>query len=127
MKSTLATEALYVPGIAAVKFSVLLLYGRVFPDRQFRAILWGVGGFISIYSTILFFSVIFQCIPIRRAWDFTVPATCINLGLEILIMSALNAATDFVTLCLPLPLLWKLQVHKQRKIQLFAVFLLGGL
>lgn len=89
--------------------------------------LWALGGFILLYSIILFFSVIFQCNPVRGAWDFTVPSKCIKLSLEIMVMSALNATTDFLTLCLPLPLLWKLHLPKQRKIQLMGIFLLGGL
>ena len=38
-----------------------------------------------------------------------------------------NIVTDLVILCLPLPVLWNLQMAKQRKKQLTGVFALGGL
>ena len=110
-----------------MKLSVLLLYRRVFPNPRFRAILWLVGIFILCYSITLFFGVIFQCNPIKGAWDLTLGAKCINLSLVILTMSCLNALTDFITLLLPLPLLWKLHLPRQRKVQLMGIFLLGGL
>lgn len=125
-KSTIATEVFYCPAIACVKFSVLLLYRRIFPNRGFRIIIWSLGAFIVCYSLVLFFGIIFQCKPIRGAWDPTVEAKCIDLGLIILITSALNVFTDVSTLCLPLPLLWKLNLPKERKVQLTGIFLLGG-
>lgn len=127
LQSTIATEVFYCPAIACVKFSVLLLYRRIFPNRGFRIITWSLGAFIICYSLVLFFGIIFQCKPIRGAWDPTVEAKCIDLGRIILITSALNVFTDVSTLCLPLPLLWRLNLPKERKVQLTCIFLLGGL
>ena len=127
VQSTIATEMFYCPTIACVKFSVLLLYRRIFPNPRFRMIMWSLGAFIVCYSLVLFFGIIFQCNPIRGAWEPGLDAKCIDLGLIILVTSALNVFTDVSTLCLPLPLLWGLNLPKERKVQLTGIFLLGGL
>ena len=70
----------------------------------------------------------FQCNPIAFAWDKTIPnGKCIDFNMMCLTTSILGVVTDFATLLLPLPILWKLQMHKKRKWGLTGVFLLGGL
>lgn len=39
---------------------------------------------------------------------------------------ALNAATDVIIICIPIPVLWRLKVSNTQKIQLSAIFALGG-
>lgn len=126
-QSAIVTEVFYCPAIACVKFSVLLLYRRIFPNPRLRTIMWSLGAFIVCYSLILSFCVIFQCKPVRGAWDPMIDAKCFDLDIVILVTSSLNVFTDVFTLCLPLPLLWRLNLPKERKVQLTAIFLLGGL
>lgn len=125
-KSTIVTEVFYCPAIACVKFSVLLLYRRIFPNPRLRIIIWCLGAFILCYSLVLSFCIIFQCKPIRGAWDPMIDAKCFNLKIVILLTSSLNVFTDVLTLCLPLPLLWRLKLPKEKKVQLTGIFLLGG-
>lgn len=42
-------------------------------------------------------------------------------------MGILNAITDFVTLILPMPMLYNLQMPRAKKVQVMLIFLLGGL
>ena len=42
-------------------------------------------------------------------------------------MGSLNVATDVTTLCLPMPLLWRLNISVERRLQVMSMFLLGGL
>lgn len=42
-------------------------------------------------------------------------------------MGSLNVATDVITLCLPMPLLWRLKISVERRLQVMSMFLLGGL
>lgn len=120
---------LYTPAIAAVKFSVLLLYRRLFPGRTFQKTLWVLGGFIFCYTVTQELTVVLECIPVAGAWNPAIhaKAKCIRLNLEWVIMASLNVVTDVLTLFLPLPLLWRLQIDKERKYQLIGIFLLGGL
>ena len=127
-KVVIATEVLYNPAIACVKLSCLLLYRRVFPSKRFHIVLYVIGGLIFAYSWIIMITAIFQCSPIKAAWDMTVKnPKCIKFNVEVVFFSGLNAATDLITICLPLPLLWKLQLPLEKRIQLMGLFLAGGL
>ena len=123
----IATEMIYNPASAAVKICILLLYHRIFPMHQFRIILWSVGCFITCCCVAMSFVVIFQCRPIRAAWDTKVEGHCINLVAPYVILGSFNALTDIIALCLPMPFLWRLHVDKVRKVQLIGTFSVGTL
>ena len=113
---------------ACIKFSILSFYHRIFSvSRPFIITLWCVGVFIFCYSMAQTFGAIFQCVPIRAAWDPTVPRRCIRTDLGATIIAALNVVTDFVVLTLPMPLLWHLQSSRKQRYQIMGIFLLGGL
>ena len=42
-------------------------------------------------------------------------------------MAWLNMLIDIATLCVPFPLVWRLQIEVAYKVQLIGVFLLGSL
>ncbi len=125
-KTILAIEVEYRPAIAAVKLSVLLLYRRLFPNYRFQIIASCVGGLILCYTVIGVLVVIFECQPVEAAWEPLMNGSCIHLNVEAMCMSTMNIITDFVTLILPMPLLWRLQISRGRKIQLMGIFLTGG-
>lgn len=125
-QAVLATEVLYNPAIACVKFSFLLFFRRVFPGRRFHALLWLVGTIVFIYSWIIIFSAIFQCQPIRATWDMSVKhAKCMKFNVEVVVFAVFNVITDVTILIIPIPILWKLQIPWSKKVQLMAVFLTG--
>ncbi|KAL8948273.1 MAG: hypothetical protein Q9222_005521 [Ikaeria aurantiellina] len=126
-KTVYATELFYNPAIATVKLSALLLYARIFPGRTFRIILWAFGTFIALYNIIEVFLFIFHCDPINGAWDMSVKAKCLDLSTDVTVIGALNGATDIITVLLPLPQLWKLQLPMGQRLQLMGIFLLAGL
>lgn len=92
--------------IASVKISILLLYLRIFPSPRFRLIVWSVSCFVlccCITQTLL---IIFQCRPVKAAWDLEVKGQCIRLNLTYVILGSFNALTDIIAPCLPMPFLW---------------------
>ena len=84
-----------------------------------------VGVFVICWGITYEFINIFQCVPIRSLWDPTVKGRCLNYGSTSLSASLLNVATDFVILALPLPLIWKLQIAKDKKWALTGTFAIG--
>ena len=68
-----------------------------------------------------------QCLPIRADWQSSVPPKCVNLKVELIILSPINAITDITILALPMPLIWRLHTTRSRKLQVSCTFLLGGL
>ncbi|KAI4284402.1 MAG: hypothetical protein L6R38_001455 [Xanthoria sp. 2 TBL-2021] len=126
-KAVITVELFYCIAIASVKWSCLLLYRRLFPTRGFQNILWAVAVFIGLYTAIQGFLVVFQCKPIKAAWDTSIKAECINLSAMSIVTASLNVATDIVTLTLPLPLIWRLQLPRAQRLQVCGIFLLGSL
>ncbi|KAM0796141.1 hypothetical protein BDR22DRAFT_893479 [Usnea florida] len=123
----LAHLILYNPAIALAKISILVLYRRIFPGHRLLIILWTVGAFVVCYCTAQFFVLLIQCRPIQAAWDPTVPnPVCIRVNTTYIVIGSFNALTDIVTLCIPIPILWRLQVSRERRAQLIGMFMLGG-
>ncbi|PLB47435.1 hypothetical protein P170DRAFT_478283 [Aspergillus steynii IBT 23096] len=122
-----ATFLLYGCAITAVKVSVLLFYRRMFPTRTIKILLI----VLSVLSTIWFLLItlfsIFQCMPVRKAWDPTVPGKCIP-HLDIFIgMQATNIFLDIAVLCLPISAVMDLNISRSRRIAVAGIFSLGGL
>ena len=126
-QSMLASDILYFPAMGLVKISTLLLFGRIFPVQKFHLILRAVGLFISVYSTISVIIMIFQCRPLKGAWDPTIKPDCVPLSNFLIFMGSMNVLTDFLLLCLPLPQLWKLQMRRGTKMQVIGLFSIGSL
>lgn len=128
-KAILTTEVLYTPASTSIKFSILLLYRRIFPSKKLKIVLQCIAGFLVIFALTQMLSVIFQCTPVAALWNPTAHpgATCDSYTPALILFGAVNAATDVIILCLPMPLLWRLHVTKTRRNQLMGMFLLGGL
>ena len=118
---------MYILAIATVKVSVLLFYRRIFPSPRFHIILRIVGGFIICYSVVQLLVFIFQCRPVQAAWDPFIKAECVKINDSFIVMGAFDVLTGVTTLCLPIPLIWQLQVSKRSRIQLMSIFILGAL
>lgn len=79
LKHLLAFECLYVTAVAAVKLSILAMYLRIFPSREFRIGAWVIGSTIIAWWIAIVLVCIFQCNPIYIAWVPWDKGTCINL------------------------------------------------
>ena len=126
-KLVLVTEVMYAPGFAAVKLSVLFLYRRLFPNRRLHIIIYCVGAFIVCYTIAGVLVPIFECRPVEAAWEPFVKGDCVQLNTESIVTGLFNVITDVVTLILPMPMLWRLQISRNRKLQLTGMFLTGGM
>lgn len=128
-QAVLVTECLYTPASTAIKFSILLLYRRLFPSKKFRKVLWAIAGFLVFFALAQMLSVIIQCIPVAALWNrMAYPnAHCGNYNIALIVFAVVNALSDIVILSLPMPLLWHLHTNKTRRKQLIGIFGLGGL
>ena len=126
-KLVVAGQIVYNPAVVAIKSSILLLYRRLFPGRHFQIVLWCVGGFVLSYSFAQSVVEVFECSPVNSLWNPQVKGKCINLSAELVASSVLNVVTDVFILVLPLPILWRLQISLERKLELIGIFSLGGL
>ena len=126
-QSAIVGQVIYCLPMACVKLSILFLYRRLFPSKRLKKALIVIGIFVLSYSIAAVFVVIFQCYPIQSNWDPTVTGYCVSYGDFLTVNGVFNILSDFVILCVPLPILWRLQVSKNQKWVLSGMFLLGGL
>lgn len=113
--------------IVTIKWGILAFYHRIFPQRWFRLGLLGLALFMGAWMFTTVFAIIFQCTPIEYNWDTTIPGGhCIDIGQFALATSILNVLTDVAVLILPLPLVWQLNVSRQKRRGLVFVFAMGG-
>lgn len=128
MKIIFAYVVLYATTVPMVKLSVLLLYRRVFRltwTLYFCAFL-SIGYAISVSTTISL-----ACVPTSFFWtQWVYPlggGHCrINLYLFYLWNGVANLFTDVIILCLPMPIVWSLQMPRGQKWAISGIFLLGG-
>ena len=123
---TYAQTIIYVIGLYFVKLSLLILLYRVFGvNRYFRWANYAVVAFWTLYSVTDTFIVIFQCIPIHKAWAPEIDGHCINL-IELGVSSGyINISTDLMILLLPIPMVWSLQLSVKNRLAIMSIFATG--
>ncbi|RMZ67765.1 integral membrane [Pyrenophora seminiperda CCB06] len=126
LKLLVAFECVYCTGVGMVKLSLLLMYMRIFPTKDFR-----IGAYILGFLTIgwviaINFVSIFQCHPIKKAWlGPAIEGTCINLKASFIGNAIPNILTDIAILCMPVTQVLKLQVSVAHRASLIFMFALG--
>ncbi|KAK8043153.1 hypothetical protein PG994_013636 [Apiospora phragmitis] len=125
-KLLLGFECVYVTGVMLVKLSVLAMYLRIFPSRNFKYGAWFIGGIVVAWWIAIVLVCIFQCWPIPKAWNPALPGHCINLKASFIGNAIPNIATDIAILAMPVGQVWHLQVNLAQKISLLFMFLLGS-
>jgi hypothetical protein len=120
-------ECVYCTAIGIVKISILLMYARVFPTRGFRIAAYTLGTIVISWVIAIICVSVFQCTPIARAWDMSLPGTCINLKGSFIGNAVPNILTDIAILSLPVHVVWGLQATIVHRLSVIGVFLLGSL
>ncbi|OHE96937.1 hypothetical protein CORC01_07722 [Colletotrichum orchidophilum] len=130
-----ASEMAYTVTMSTVKWSTLALYWRIFNTRKsIRYYIWTTAGTILAWFVVVIFVLIFQCHPVHAFWaryDTEHPLTSdqYTCGVDVKMFfmgnSILNIITDALLVLLPIPYVWKLQLHTAQKLALAGVFALG--
>lgn len=111
--------------INLTKVSILLLYLRIFVQKYFRICCYSLLAIILAYMVATSASSIWQCTPIPRAWDKSIPGTCISLTMNWYANAGFSIATDILIILLPQHVLWKSKLPINQKRALMAIFALG--
>ncbi|CZR51424.1 related to integral membrane protein [Phialocephala subalpina] len=125
-KCLIAFGCIYVTTVAITKVSLLLMYCRIFPVRSIRIGCWILGALSIGWCISIIVISIFQCTPIAKAWNPTIPGHCVNLKGEFIGNAVPNILTDIAILSLPMPSVWHLHTAIIQRCQLSIVFLLGS-
>ncbi|OHW93605.1 integral membrane protein [Colletotrichum incanum] len=126
LKLLLAFECVYVTAVMFIKVSLLLMYCRIFPSRNFKIAAMTLGGLTIAWWIAIVFVCIFQCTPVAKAYMPFIDGTCIDLKASFIGNAIPNILTDVAILCLPIGQVWKLQATLAQRLSLCFMFLLGG-
>ncbi|KAF2772352.1 hypothetical protein EJ03DRAFT_267023 [Teratosphaeria nubilosa] len=118
----------YLIAVPLVKISLLTTYLRVFPYERFRQACFVVIG-LNVASILAFVLIsLFQCWPVWLAWEQwhrEFPGHCNNINAQIWAAAVTNMVLDFLTLGLPMPVLWRLQLNARSRFWLMLMFGVG--
>ncbi|KAL9599164.1 MAG: hypothetical protein Q9219_004031 [cf. Caloplaca sp. 3 TL-2023] len=110
------------------KISICCLLLRIPIERYFLRPLQGAIVFLVVTNIILTFLWIFQCNPIRGAWNKQTEATCFTdaqLQRIIISQAIISIISDVVLALSPLLILWKVQIEVRVKAGLCVLMSLG--
>ncbi|EED15870.1 conserved hypothetical protein [Talaromyces stipitatus ATCC 10500] len=122
------TQAIYLWAIGLVKISIGLFLIRFVPNKSYKIFIWTVIAMMAIYTTICFFTLIFQCKDMASIWDDRVKSQCFTPRQLIELSytnTALNILTDLTFAVLPAFMLRKLQINMRTKASLICILGLG--
>jgi len=118
----------YSTSITFTKLSIIATYTRIFPNGALRYSLYGIGVIVIIFWISSVFAIIFTCVPVEAAWDYTITdAKCIHILDYFYTCAGVNIATDLLLCFLPLPTIWKLHMPKAQRVVVCFIFGLGTL
>ncbi|KAF1971184.1 hypothetical protein BU23DRAFT_471645 [Bimuria novae-zelandiae CBS 107.79] len=131
-------QAIYVSAIfynftlGMIKLSVLALYQRILrgvQSRTLKTIVWIVFGIVAGNTIANVLVAVFQCHPIRAAWDTQLDPSltrCVDINAFYLGNAITGVSTDAIVYFLSIPIVLPLHLDKKTKLQLLATMLVGG-
>ncbi|OQD83359.1 hypothetical protein PENANT_c017G11431 [Penicillium antarcticum] len=127
LKSFLAVQIVYFTNAVFTKASLLLLFHRIFGVvKGFRWALWISGALVIAYFIACTITAITCCSPVAKFWDPSLPGHCIDTVAFFRWNGVANMLLDFLILCLPLPMAWRVKTTIRQKWVLTGLFMLGG-
>lgn len=119
-------EVLYNFTAMWVKASILALYLRIFPIRQFQRWTWVMMGVNFAYNITFMICSIAQCLPIESRWNPKIASVCVNYYAVVVTSGVINILTDVIILAMPIPMIHQLHIPGRKKHMLSAVFATGA-
>lgn len=123
----MAFECVYCTTVGIIKVSILLMYARIFPTRNFHIASYIIGSIAVGWVIAIICVSVFQCNPIAKAWNVNLPGACINLKGSFIGNAVPNILTDIAILSMPVHVVWGLHANLTHRLSVIALFLLGSL
>jgi hypothetical protein len=133
LKIVYAEPYIYALAVTMTKFSILLLYRRLFSgghdlDLAYSIMFWTASFLTTSYPIILWVTMALACSPVSYYWEQYTGATgsCINVELFFLVLGIVNMLNDIVILCVPIPKIVRLHLNAKKKASIMGIMLLGS-
>lgn len=121
------TTILWALELLTLKFSILCLYMRIFPNPWLKRAIVIFTVFTVLYTGPLVFLAALQCIPVRAIWDLEAQKTakCIDWIAVLRATVVFEVIAEVLIFVLPVPVVLRLKLRRSKKIQLLTFFGLG--
>ena len=114
--------------ISVAKFSILLLYRRIFKsDKKFRVAVDIIGALCIAWWIGASLGAALRCSPVESSWNPFIVGHCYNIENFFIAVEVNNCILDWAIVTLPIGVIRGLQLHLRDKITLCFIFALGGL
>ncbi|KAM0802269.1 hypothetical protein BDR22DRAFT_971347 [Usnea florida] len=124
-KALLVGQLLWIAAVTLIRASVIFLYIYIFCIKAFRLACYGVLTINLAYFTATVLACCLICRPFAFNWDQSLHGTCGDQKSLDLFIGVFNLLMDIVTVALPMPVLWGLQMPVGRKVAISGLFALG--
>ncbi|KAF3032239.1 hypothetical protein E8E12_000770 [Didymella heteroderae] len=110
-----------------LKYSILCLYLRIFPNVWLKRAVYTFMVFTACFTVPLIFTAAIRCNPVRAQWDLEAAKTakCLDWLIILKLTVVYEVIAEIVLFALPVPIVLKLQMATAKKIQLLIFFGLG--
>jgi hypothetical protein len=112
-----------------VKVSIVLFLRRLLGSvDRFRHCATAVIVLVVLWGFTAVVGNTFQCLPVQYFWIKHIPGHCMaHQDAFFTTIGALSMAQDVLILCLPFPILWRLQMPMRQKAEITLLFSVGCL
>ncbi|KAK9435438.1 hypothetical protein VB005_10235 [Metarhizium brunneum] len=125
-------EMLYLTLLTLVKLTLSVFYLEIFPSSVIRKLLLGTVVFHVLFGVGFVCKTIFQCTPVEYSWlrydagnAATTHGHCVKIHVSAYVNAAVNVATDFWLIGIPITQLHRLKLHWKKKIGASFMFMTG--
>lgn len=119
----------YMAAECLCQLSILALYLRIMVDKNLRKVVWVCIGMCLGFGIGNVIAMVFQCTPIPFFWDGwrgEMDGFCgVDVRLFGFVRGAVEIFLDLFILSLPLPMLYKLNMSRKKKLQIMSMFCVG--
>ncbi|GIK04315.1 hypothetical protein Aspvir_008394 [Aspergillus viridinutans] len=122
-------QKFWAPSMAFVKISIIVFLKRLLGSvRVYATISNCLIAFIAVWALTAVLVNTFQCTPVQYYYDKSLRGHCMKGQVQFFqAMGSIALIEDVIILCLPIPIVWRLQITFRQKIALTVIFSLGGL
>ncbi|RHZ64375.1 hypothetical protein CDV55_106226 [Aspergillus turcosus] len=117
-------QKFWAPSMAFVKISIIVFLKRLLGSvRVYATISNCLIAFIALWALSAVLVNTFQCIPVQYYYDKTLKGHCMKGQVQFFqAMGSIALIEDVFILCLPIPIVWRLQITFRQKMALTLVF-----
>ena len=112
-----------------VKLSILALYWELFGTLRYRIAIWALVALVICWWLSFTILNMVLCFPISDIWNLgpTNQHNCVMSSVHYVVNGVSNVVTDVLILCLPIRVVWAMQLPFRSKLALSFIFLLGAM